>query len=90
MQPNEAAASVRQGAAGFRLSIMADRLPDPQVDPRWMKYILAKGFIAVDGISLTVGSAHTAWWAQVHSGGHGQAGAAAALCSAPDLLLCVG
>ena len=25
-----------------------------QVEPRWMKYILAKGFIAVDGISLTV------------------------------------
>ena len=25
-----------------------------KVEPRWMKYILAKGFIAVDGISLTV------------------------------------
>ena len=24
-----------------------------KVEPRWMKYILAKGFIAVDGISLT-------------------------------------
>jgi len=54
---------VRQGAAGFRLSIMADRVPAPQVDPRWMKYILAKGFIAVDGISLTVGAVLMAQWA---------------------------
>ncbi len=26
-----------------------------QVPERWMKYVLPKGFIAVDGISLTVG-----------------------------------
>ncbi|BDY04978.1 riboflavin synthase subunit alpha [Ferrimonas sp. YFM] len=26
------------------------------VDPRWMKYILHKGFVAIDGCSLTVGA----------------------------------
>jgi len=30
------------------------------VPPAWMKYILAKGFIALDGSSLTVGSARAA------------------------------
>jgi len=81
---------VRQGATGFRLLITAGRVPDPQVDPRWIKYILAKGFIAVDGISLTVGAAHTAWWALKRRGPF-TGGAAAALCEqCPGLLLCVG
>ena len=34
-----------------------------QVPERWMRYVLPKGFIAVDGISLTVGEVGPDWFA---------------------------
>ena len=33
-----------------------------QVEPKWMNYILAKGFVAVDGASLTVGKVGQDWF----------------------------
>ena len=37
-----------------------------QVPVAWMKYILPKGFIAVDGSSLTVGAVDDSGWFEVH------------------------
>ena len=38
---------------GFRAAMSASNSKDIGVPPLWMKYILAKGFIALDGSSLT-------------------------------------
>lgn len=37
-----------------------------EVPAAWMKYIMPKGFIAVDGSSLTVGAVHASGWFEVH------------------------
>jgi riboflavin synthase len=37
-----------------------------EVPAAWMKYIMPKGFIAVDGSSLTVGAVHVSGWFEVH------------------------
>jgi riboflavin synthase len=37
-----------------------------EVPATWMKYIMPKGFIAVDGSSLTVGAVHASGWFEVH------------------------
>jgi riboflavin synthase len=42
--------------AGLRIAIPAS----------WMKYVMAKGFIAVDGSSLTVGDTDRSGWFDVH------------------------
>ena len=36
------------------------------VPPEWMRYVLTKGFIAVDGSSLTVGARDDAGWFWLH------------------------
>jgi len=37
-----------------------------EVPSAWLKYIMPKGFIAVDGSSLTVGEIHDSGWLEVH------------------------
>jgi len=37
-----------------------------EVPSAWLKYIMPKGFIAVDGSSLTVGEVHQSGWFEVH------------------------
>lgn len=37
-----------------------------EVPSAWLKYIMPKGFIAVDGSSLTVGAIHDSGWFEVH------------------------
>jgi riboflavin synthase len=37
-----------------------------EVPSEWLKYIMPKGFIAVDGSSLTVGAIHDSGWFEVH------------------------
>lgn len=37
-----------------------------EVPSAWLKYIMPKGFIAVDGSSLTVGAVHQSGWFEVH------------------------
>jgi riboflavin synthase len=37
-----------------------------EVPTEWMKFIMPKGFIAVDGSSLTVGAIHDSGWFEVH------------------------
>jgi riboflavin synthase len=44
------------GAHDLRIEVPSD----------WLKYIMPKGFIAVDGSSLTVGAIHDSGWFEVH------------------------